>query len=124
MLIGALRSLESHDSPLIVSSFYWKLLALEGLTPMLESCVSCGNTDSLVAFDITEGGILCRSCRNGISITPEALHLLRRTLGGDLARVLKEAPTSVTFELEHLADVSLETHLERRIRSRHVLERH
>jgi hypothetical protein len=37
--------------------------------------------------------------------------------------VLKEEASPAAFELEHLADESLEIHLERRLRSRHVLHR-
>lgn len=124
MLVSALRALDAQDSPLIVAAFYWKLLRLEGLSPMLDRCVSCGDADQLVAFDLNQGGVLCRSCRTGMAISPDALDLLRRTLGGGLGSVLNEAPSPAGYELEHLADVSIEIHLERRLRSRHVLDRH
>lgn len=123
MLTGALRSLDSNGSGLIVASFFWKLLALEGVQPLLDACASCGAEEGLVAFDLGEGGVLCRNCRRGLAISPEALALLRRVLGGDLARVLQEVDSSATFELAHLADESMEHHLERRLRSRRVLDR-
>jgi DNA repair protein RecO (recombination protein O) len=124
MLVGALRSLDQRDSALIVGSFFWKLLAVEGLSPVLDRCATCGGDSELVAFDMVEGGALCANCRRGIPLSFEALSLLRRTLGGDLARVLEEPESRAGFEVEHLADVSLEVHLERRLRSRHVLEQH
>lgn len=124
MLVGALRSLDETDSPLIVGSFYWKLLALEGLRPVLDTCASCGEQDDLVAFDLTQGGVLCRNCRAGRAVSPDALSLLRRVLGGDLSRVLREDASSAGYEVEHLADESMEVHLERKLRSRHVLDRH
>jgi len=123
MLVGALKSLEENDSPLILAAFFWKLLALEGLHPMLDQCASCGDGDALVAFDLNVGGVLCKACRSGLAISPQALLLLRRTLGGDLARVLQEDVGQAGYELEHLADESIEIHLERRLRSRHVLHR-
>jgi DNA repair protein RecO (recombination protein O) len=123
MLVGALTSLEQNDSPLVLAAFFWKLLALEGVQPILDACADCGEDNELVAFNLFQGGALCRACRQGIAISPEALLLLRRTLGGDLARVLKEEASPAAFELEHLADESLEVHLERRLRSRHVLHR-
>jgi DNA repair protein RecO (recombination protein O) len=123
MLVGALKSLEQHDSPLVLAAFFWKLLALEGVHPMLDACAECGESEDLVAFDLHVGGVLCRSCRQGIAISPDALLLLRRTLGGDLGRVLQEEASPAAFELEHLADESLEVHLERRLRSRHMLHR-
>ena len=44
MLAGALRTLAQDDrvSPLLVAAFYWKLLALEGVAPVLDGCVRCG----------------------------------------------------------------------------------
>lgn len=123
MLLGALTSLESYDSPVIVPAFYWKLLAYEGLRPMLDICARCGEDANFVAFDLIEGGLLCRSCRTGVAISPEAIELLRRILGGDLARVLKEPHTAATFEVEHLAEVSLEGHLERRLKTRRILDK-
>ena len=72
MLLGALRSLDARDSPLLVAGFFWKLLSLEGFHPVLDRCASCGEPDAdLVAFDLTEGGALCRSCRRGLPMSAE-----------------------------------------------------
>lgn len=117
MLVGALRSLSSSDSPLIVPSFFWKLLAEEGFRPILDECASCGATDDLVAFELHEGGTLCRGCQRGTRISPGALALLRRILGGDLVAVLREPPSGAGYEVEHLATRALEHHLERRLKA-------
>jgi DNA repair protein RecO (recombination protein O) len=123
MLLGALRTLEAHPSPLVVPAFFWKLLAHEGYRPILEECASCGATDEgLVAFDLTEGGTLCRNCARGTRVSPEALLLLRRILGGDLVSVLAEPPTQAGYEIEHLATRALEHHLERKMRSVGILD--
>ncbi|HEX9260200.1 MAG TPA: DNA repair protein RecO, partial [Acidimicrobiales bacterium] len=102
MLVGALRTLAAVPSPLVVPAFYWKLLAEDGVRPELDACLLCGATDALVAFDLDEGGVLCRSCRRGRPISSEALSLLRRVLGGDLVGVLRESPGPATHELESL----------------------
>ena len=117
MLVGALRSLSVNDSPLVVPAFFWKLLAEEGYRPILDECASCGTSDDLVAFELLEGGTLCRGCRRGTRITPEALTLLRRILGGDLVAVLAEAPSPAGSEVDRLATHALEHHLERRLRA-------
>jgi DNA repair protein RecO (recombination protein O) len=123
MLLGALRTLEAQPSPLVVPAFFWKLLAHEGYRPILEQCASCGSTEeALVAFDLTEGGTLCRNCARGTRMTPEALALLRRILGGDLVSVLAEPPTQAGYEVEHLATRALEHHLERKMRSVGILD--
>ncbi len=124
MLVGALRALAARDSALLVPAFFWKVLSLEGFHPLLDRCATCGTEEALVAFDLTEGGVLCRSCRRGAAVSPEAIALLRRILGGDLARVLAEPGSPATAEVEVLAHRAVEHHLERRLRSLGALHRH
>ena len=124
MLVGALRSLAARDAPLLVPAFFWKLLSLEGAHPVLDQCASCGSSSEdgeLVAFDLTEGGALCRTCRRGGPVSADGLALIRRILGGDLARVLDEPRSPVTDEVSRLATRSVEEHIERRLRSIHLL---
>jgi len=123
MLVGALRALAAGDSPLIVAAFFWKLLSLEGAHPVLDVCASCGGDGPFEAFDLGEGGALCRDCRRGVPVSPEALSIMRLILGGGLAAVLTLPAGSATHEVEHLATHALEQHLERRLRSLHVLDR-
>jgi DNA repair protein RecO (recombination protein O) len=117
MLVGALRSLSAHSSPLLVTGFYWKLLSLEGFHPMLEQCAGCGSDGPFVAFELAEGGVLCRTCRRGMPISEDALQLIRRILGGSLASALAEPPSDATAEAEALAIRAMEHHLERRLRT-------
>src|ERR1700722_1402969 len=51
MLTGALRALAAapRRSPLLVAAFYWKLLALEGVSPVLDQCARCGARPGAVA---------------------------------------------------------------------------
>ena len=122
MLLGALCTLEASPSPLVVPAFFWKLLAHIGFRPILDECARCGAADELVAFDLEQGGVLCRACARGTRVTPEALALLRRILGGDLVAVLAEGPSSAGYEVEHLATRAVEHHLERRMRSVGILD--
>ena len=121
MLLGALRTLAAHDAPLMVPAFLWKLLAAEGFSPVVDMCVACGAEGDLVAFDLGEGGALCVDCRRGLRVSPEALRLLRRILGGDLVAVLGEPASPAGHEVEHLGALALENHVERRLRSIGVL---
>ena len=123
MLVGGLRALAQHDSALVMPAFFWKMLSLEGAHPLLDQCAQCGEPDDLVGFDIGQGGVLCRACRQGQAISAEALALIRRILGGGLADVLNEPASQATHEVEHLASRAMEAHLERRLRSLHVLDR-
>jgi DNA repair protein RecO (recombination protein O) len=122
MLTGALRALAdpAHDSTLLAPSFFLKALVLEGAGPVLDECAVCTDPDpatELVAFDLVAGGALCRVHRSGRSMSANALALLRRILGGDLAGVLKGPPPPGADEVAELATEAMEAHLDRRIRS-------
>ena len=126
MVIGALRTIVERSSPLVVPAFYWKLLAAEGLGPQLDACLRCGATDddsALVAFDVAEGGVLCRSCRSGVPVSPAALGLLRDILGGRLNDALAATESPATHEVGVLATKALEHHIERRLRAVAMFER-
>ena len=126
MVIGALRTIAERTSPLVVPAFYWKLLAAEGLGPQLDACLRCGATDddaALVAFDVAEGGVLCRSCRSGVPVSPAALGLLRDILGGRLNDALAATESPATHEVGVLATKALEHHIERRLRAVAMFER-
>lgn len=123
MLVKALRTLERDASPLLVGAFCWKVLAIEGLEPVVEVCARCGEDVALVAFDVAEGGFLCRGCRRGQAVSAETVDLVRRVLGGGLAGVLAEPAGPAGSEMERLGTSAIEHHLDRRLRStRHLLE--
>ena len=122
MLVGALRTLTdpARDPRLVAPAFFMKALVLEGAGPLLTGCASCGepaDAVDLVAFDVLEGGALCRQCRRGRPVTPEAFDVLRRILGGSLGAVLAEPPPACADEVTALATDAIEAHLDRRLRS-------
>jgi len=124
MLLGALRALEARDSALLVPAFFLKLLATEGTKPLLDACAVCGSGEGLAAFDHAQGGTLCRSHRaGGHPVSSAAIDLCRRILGGGLGTALGEPASAVTAEVDFLATRALETNLERRLRSSHLLDR-
>ena len=120
MVVGAMRAIAERPAPLTVAGFYWKLLASEGMRPELDTCVRCGGTEpevAFVAFDLGEGGVLCRSCRSGHPMSAEALEAVRDILGGRLAKALAMEESAVTHEVSLLATHALEYHVERRMRT-------
>lgn len=129
MLLGALRALSARDAPLLVPAFFLKVLSLEGFHPLLDACGGCESAPpavELVAFDVGQGGVLCRSCASrfaALALSVDGLALVRRVLGGDLAAALAEPPSRATAEVDRLATRALEHHLERRLRSVKVLDR-
>ncbi len=118
LLSRALHTLDTPDfhPTLVPPSFFFKLLAYDGSEPQIDECVSCGSPGPLVSFDAEVGGALCPSCRRGRSLSADALHLLRRILGGDLAAVLREDNPPGGTEVALLASEAVERHLGRRLK--------
>jgi DNA repair protein RecO (recombination protein O) len=123
MLVGALRTVATRSGAMVVPAFYWKLLAAEGIRPELDVCVSCGEEGPLVSFDPHQGGVLCRSCRTGAPLSPEALELMRMVLGGRLNDALAVPASAVTHEVAGHATRAFEHHVERRLRTVAMFER-
>jgi DNA repair protein RecO (recombination protein O) len=108
---------ESFDPALVPASFYFRLLALDGSEPVVEECVNCGRNGPLVAFEAQIGGTLCDECRQGVSLSPEALTLIRRMVGGDLASVLRDVNLPGAGEVMAIAQEAIEVHFGRRLRA-------
>ena len=127
MIVGVLRTIAERPSPVNVPAFYWKLLANEGVRPRLDSCIRCDRCEpdvQLVAFDLNEGGVLCRDHRSGQALSAGALALMRDILDGRLVRALAEEESPVTHEVSALATHALEYHIERRLRAVAMFEAH
>ena len=124
MVVGALRTIAERSGPLVVPGFYWKLLAAEGVRPELDVCVRCGEAGPLVAFDMDQGGVLCRTCRSGAALSEGALQVMRMILGGRLNEALDLPESPTTHEVASHATRALEHHLERRLRTVAMFERH
>lgn len=122
--VGVLRTIAEHASTMTVAAFYWKLLAAEGLEPQLDNCVRCGAAEPLVSLSVNEGGVLCRNCRSGTSISPAALTVMRGVFNGGLREVLALPESPVTHEVAHLATRALEHHIERRLKAVAMFETH
>lgn len=139
MLAGALRTLNEHNSPLLLAAFLLKALAHAGLAPQLSECVAGpGCTDdagagdagtgdagaaaaNLTSISIPRGGATCEAHRNGPAITDAALSVMRATLGGGLVDVLNLPQSPVTAEVSSLVQSMWEYQMERPLRSSHAL---
>jgi DNA repair protein RecO (recombination protein O) len=118
MLVRSLQTLDNGEffPDLVPAAFFLKLLVYDGSEPVLDECVSCGSTGPLVAFDAESGGVTCANCRRGRPMSDDALDLMRRILGGDLASVLREQAPAGTVEVSALAHEAIERHFGRRLK--------
>ncbi len=124
LLTGALVELDREGNPLVVPAFVARLLALEGVQPLLDRCVNCGSAGPLVALSLHQGGVLCIECRQGDPISDAARLAFQQVLDGQVRSVLDSTPGKVAGELEVLGFKLIEQHLERRLRSADVLAQH
>lgn len=120
LLLGALRSLEAHNRPLVVAGMLIRLLAADGVVPLVDRCTGCGRPDELVSVDLEAGGARCRACRSGMSMPERGFELLGLMLGGRMGQALNEPASVATEAIERVALTATERHLERRLRSASV----
>lgn len=124
LLSRALHALDQHNSPVMMGAFFWRLMQIEGQSPELDTCVGCGEEAEFVSFDMLEGGVQCGSCRTGQSISPAALGIIRMVLGGRMNDALALEESQAVNEANMIAMDAMESHLERRIKSLGVFDRH
>jgi len=117
MLVGALRTVDGDNPTLTSAGFFLKLLALEGLEPVFDRCVSCGETENLVSFDPVNCGTRCSSCRSGIPLSDEGIRICRLILTGGLAAALKLPDGPILDDVNRLAATVVEHQTERKLKS-------
>lgn len=122
MLVGGLRAVANWDTPLVTPAFFFKLLEAEGVGLQVEACIECGDSDNLVAVDLERGGLRCRTHSEGLGVSSQAVTILQLILGGRLSNALALPIGPATFEVDHLASMALERHLDRRLRSLRLLD--
>ncbi|NNN18894.1 MAG: DNA repair protein RecO [Acidimicrobiaceae bacterium] len=117
LVVRVLRILDTDNPQMLLGSFIWKLLALQGYRPQMTTCVICGSSNSKVGFDAAMGGVLCGEHANGRRVSSEALDVISKSLDGRLAQILKIENSPVVSETESLALRALESVLERNLRT-------
>lgn len=119
LLANALETVNNNFSPAILAAFCFKILILEGLSPQIDRCCSCGATSDLVAFNPEIGGILCSKCRSGHLISPKAIELMGLIFNGQISRALHIGTfdRALAREVEALGIKTIEHHLEQGLKS-------
>ena len=122
LLLNSLHFLEKKraSADLIKGVFEWRVMAYQGIFPMLERCSDCGRQGiDDFSLDVAGGGLLCPSCRRRhetlaqlaqqradatpmVLLTPAVLHAIRFTLSTPMEKML-------SFRLEEAGDEQLFT---------------
>lgn len=122
LLLGGLNALAANGGAAIVPAFLVKLLSISGYHPQLESCAGCGENVALSGFSPALGGAVCEDCwredRDAMRLSAERIALLHLMLDSELGQ---PADAETTLELTHTLRRFAEFHLERPLRSLHLL---
>lgn len=67
LLYQTLRALGKASIPnkLIRYIFELKIMSINGYTPQVFECVSCGTTENVHLFSFLKGGLVCQNCKQG-----------------------------------------------------------
>ena len=96
-------------------AFRLKLALAAGFSPELASCARCGETEGIVAFSGSAGGVVCGSCEGGgFPLSHDAHEFMVTALGSPIAelpdaseRALRQVERAITETLDHHAHVHL-----------------
>jgi DNA repair protein RecO (recombination protein O) len=122
LLVAGLRALSEGKGASVVPAFLVKLLSISGYHPHLEACAGCGTSSGLEAFSPVLGGAVCRACRSedpgALGLGFDRIALLYRLLTSEFEHY---ADAASVFELTNALRRYAEYHIERPLRSIHLL---
>lgn len=90
LYLNGLEKIENNIDPMvIVNIIELKLLDNLGIKPIIDSCVSCGNTN-VVTISSYKGGLLCNNCLNNEKIVHnKTIKLIRLFYYVDISKIDK-----------------------------------
>ncbi len=106
----------SIEKEKIKAAFELKIAQLSGYTPNLDSCMCCGATENLAAFDIQNGGVLCENCNRGgnRSVDASVLDAMRFILREDVKRIFSFSINEASMKkLSQITNDFLRVHFDR-----------
>lgn len=115
------------DNPLIRRIFELRTLVIQGEYPQLGACVSCGAPENLAAFSWNRHGILCKSCApqvpDAAGLDAGAVYALQYIVSAPLKKLYSFAvKPEIQWQLDRVAGRLMEQALDRKIKSREILE--
>jgi DNA repair protein RecO (recombination protein O) len=126
LLLGALRTLAEaeHAPTLVLDAFLLRAMAVSGWEPALNDCAKCGAPGPHRSFSVPSGGAVCPSCRPPGSVSPkvEVLQLMWALMRGDWLTCDTSDPAT-RRDASGLVAAHLQWHLERGLRSLHLVDR-
>ena len=127
LVLNSLYALDKLQKPekLVKAAFELKLCCLAGYEPMVDACALCGQEPQEPRFNLAEGVLHCKGCREGLRegsislpLYKGSLAALRHIVYGDPKRLFSfRLPAESLDILAGVAESFLLTQLERGFRS-------
>lgn len=79
LYIASVKKINEGMNPLVITNILeLKFLPFLGVGLELDSCILCGNKNSIVTLDADEGGFICQNCyTNQIVVSKKTIQLIR-----------------------------------------------
>ena len=79
LLMSTLDKLDGDEEPyLVFNLFVVEILNMLGITPVVDGCVSCGDTTHIETISLEDGGFLCHDCNKLSHLRPVDVKMLRK----------------------------------------------
>lgn len=97
---------EGYDSLVITNILRLKLLDYLGIKPIIDRCVSCGNTTDIATISSYYGGFICKNClKNEKIVSMKTISLIRGLYYIDISKITKiEISSEVKREIDEFID--------------------
>ncbi|WP_299243947.1 DNA repair protein RecO, partial [uncultured Brachyspira sp.] len=138
--LDALESLEENNYDdkikkmyidILIRAFEIKTLHIAGISPNLDKCIICGNSDNTLFYSILEGGLICSKCKNiikdSIKITENDKLFMRIIKYTSLIDIIKNEDLKNIYNnsinnVKNIMEKSIFNHINKTVKSRKVLE--
>ena len=138
-ILDALENLEEQDNDdknkkiyinILMRAFEMKTLHIAGISPHLDKCIMCENSDTSF-YSILEGGLICSKCKpiikDAFEITEDDKNLMRIIKHTSLISIANNKELKLLYNnsinnVKNILNKSLFNHINRNIKSLQVLE--
>ncbi len=120
---------ETDKSPeLICRAFEFRLMAMIGYKPQVDSCASCAGEDQCCFFSFEKNGLVCSECGaerlSSIAVTEGTVRALKYIIKSNLKKLFSfSVPEPVLKELRLISEIYLKDKLDKEFRTLKFLEK-
>lgn len=129
LLYQTMRALTKQSIPnkLIRYIFELKIMSVNGYTPQVFECVSCGCKENVYLFSIAKGGLVCNQCKKGdsdlISLNGSTIYTMQFIILTPIEKLYTfNVNEQVLRELKKVMERYLRIMIDRKFKSLDVLE--